>query len=105
MRYKEQCKNKSLTTQERKALKDDRAEHLQVVIKERLAWHRRIRLCTSAPSSLDLVPDRLPSMAIYLDGMDQAKTDLPGMSQDEVTKHGAQMKCRFSLFHAFDLEN
>ena len=102
MRYNDQRRNKDLTAQERKALKEERDEHIQVVIRERLAWHRRIKLATSAPSSLGSPdPIRPPCMAIYLDGMDQAKTDLPGMSQDEVNKHGNPMKCRCSLLVAF----
>ena len=57
------------------------------------------------PSPLGSLDSRPPHMAIYLDGMDQDKTDIPAMGDDEVQKHGKPMKCRCQFsFVAFDLK-
>ena len=94
-KYKDSRTNSALSAAEKKEAKKQQDEHLQQVVKERLALHQRIRSATSPhpPGSPDPRP---PFMKIYLDGMDQEKTDIPHMEKDEIQKHGKPMKCRCS---------
>ena len=94
----------NLSPEEKNELKKQRHEHLQTVMQERAAWHRRIRLATNPPPPpLGSLDSRPPHMAIYLDGMDQDKTDIPAMGDEEAQKYGKPMKCRYSLVFCFSL--
>ena len=60
--------------------------HIDQCVEERNLFHERIRECINK--------DKPPAMLIYLDGMDQKKTDLPrfaGKDQDSEI-----FKCRYA---------
>jgi hypothetical protein len=79
---------KQLSPEERKSVKEARETHLQQVLKERQAWHRRIEKCKTSDECL----------AIYLDGMDQDKTDIPRLTTQDVKELTEPMKVRFVFF-------
>jgi transposase-like protein len=79
---------KKLTPAEIKAIKDEKYEHLKQVIGERQSWHDRISRSKNTTECI----------AIYLDGMDQEKTDIPRLSATDVGTFGSTMKVRFEHF-------
>ena len=60
--------NTQLPKEEKDAARKEREEHIERVVGEKQGWHARMKEC--------LRPDA-DSLAIFLDGMDQDKTDIP----------------------------
>jgi len=75
--------NKTLREEERARVRDEREKHLQHILKERMLWHERMEECREATQN--------QVMAIYLDGMDQKKTDIPWTTNYDFDK---RMKVR-----------
>jgi hypothetical protein len=92
-KFKAQRSQNDLSLQAKRDLRDQKRAHLGKVILERQAWHKRISLCKSTVEGKD--PD---CFAIYLDGMDQEKTDIPRMKTTDVRAFGKPLKVRSLLF-------
>jgi hypothetical protein len=73
-----------LSIEEIEAITKEKSDHLERVIGERRAWHARIRECKTSDDVF----------AIYLDGMDQDKTDIPRLTNINIKEFGSNMKVR-----------
>lgn len=73
--YNAILRNSSTDKEERKLIRAKYEAHLQEVVAERRAWHDR------RDQSLESERDYA---AIYLDGMDQAKTDIPRLPTQDI---------------------
>jgi hypothetical protein len=69
---------------ERTAIKVKKRDHMLLVVTERQYWHKRINQCKKDPNYF----------AIYLDGMDQDKTDIPRMTSVNAREYGKSLKMR-----------
>jgi hypothetical protein len=65
-------------------IKKEKNEHMKQVIAERQTWHQRIKEYKTTDNAC----------AIYLDGMDQEKTDIPNLPNIDVKSFGSNLKVR-----------
>ena len=80
-----ELQRKDLSADQKAATRAVKQAHLHQILKERQSWHARILECQTSD-------DRL---AIYLDGMDQDKTDIPRLPTQDVKEIiSAPMKVR-----------
>ena len=78
-------KNKTLSKELRQKERDKYEAHLKEVMKERLQWHYRRDHCLESEECA----------TIYLDGMDQQKTDIPRLTTQDIREITQPMKVRY----------
>lgn len=84
-------KNKSLPKETRQKEREKYEAHLKEVLQERLEWHHRRDHCLESEECA----------TIYLDGMDQQKTDIPRLTTQDIREITNPMKVRYDLWFFF----
>ncbi len=94
-RFKEQISNPNLTREEKKQARQKFDVHLQLIQNERRLMHQRMKQCMSDAKR----------MLIYLDTMDQDKTDIPRLQHMNVKEGHTALKVRFFFLFFFSSQS
>jgi hypothetical protein len=85
-------RNKKTEEKDRVTARRERQKHFGLTRDERKVWHEHMK---------ESIRDGSESIAIYLDGMDQNKTDIPRVDHEDSIEKGSLLRVRYDFCFFF----